>query len=161
MRAVRLQEHRRALIWCGYREGEKEKHHGRNRKAGVHEKKKIIFRLLVSEVEISTDTEAIRRRGWGLMSLTVYLCLYLGGGGGGGVPMRSEAMPGQRGWQRVGHTSAAFASQCPCTRQGGGGSPSSTWPLFGMESGGLARLGGHRPTKRPSCGMGCGRVTQR
>jgi len=44
VRAVRLREHRWILIWCGYREGEEEKHHGRNKNIGIHgEKKKNHF----------------------------------------------------------------------------------------------------------------------
>ena len=47
--------------------------------AYMGKKKKIIFSPPVSEVEISTDTVAIRQQGWGIISLAVYLGLYLGG----------------------------------------------------------------------------------
>lgn len=45
----------------------------------VYMKKKITSRLLVSEVQISTDMEAIGWWGWGIMSLIVYLPVSWGG----------------------------------------------------------------------------------
>lgn len=79
------------MIWCGYGRG-KDKQYGRNRNAGVHEKK-IIFRLLVSEEQISAATEAIRQRagdnGSGCVSPPVSRCVC--------VPMRSRTMPRQQG----------------------------------------------------------------
>lgn len=125
MSAVRLREQRCALIWCSYGGGgEKEKHHGRNRLAYLEKKKKkIIFRLLVSEVQISTGYQAagLGDNVSGYVSLSVSWCVC--------VPTRSRVMPGQQGpWH--GSTSAGFASQCPCTQQGSGAAPAAFDPFW-------------------------------
>lgn len=126
MSAVRLREHRCALIWCSYGGGG-----GRRRKNTTGEtgwrtwkkKKKIIFRLLVSEVQISTGYQAagLGDNVSGCVSLSVSWCVC--------VPTRSRVMPGQQGpWH--GSASAVFASQCPCTQQGSGTAPAAFDPFW-------------------------------
>lgn len=126
MSAVRLREHRCALIWCSYGGGgDDEGKTPREKQAGVpgKKKKKIIFRLLVSEVQISTGYQAVGLGDnvSGCVSLSVSWCVC--------VPTRSRVMPGQQGpWH--GSASAVFASQCPCTQQGSGTAPAAFDPFW-------------------------------